>query len=178
MITISMEVDNKVSKTLKSLDGKLKDFSVPMKLAGLYMLGSIDENFRKEGRPKKWKPLSKFTLDGRRGGSKRILQDTGTLRRSITMHATKTQVKVGTSYPWARRLQFGGVNIMPERTIRPVNTKALRFIINGKEIFAKSAHIPEVRMDLPSRPFIVFQKEDYTMVEKIFGDHIDKGLKE
>ncbi|GAF99547.1 unnamed protein product [marine sediment metagenome] len=54
----------------------------------------------------------------------------------------------------------------------------MRFIIGGKEIYAKSVRIPEVRMDMPARPFIMFQREDYKMVEKIFQDHIDKGLKQ
>lgn len=63
-----------------------------------------------------WAPLAESTIRrrrkgrgrGRGGGGVRILQDTGTLRRSIGMYATHEYVEVGAGQPYGKHHQFGG----------------------------------------------------------------------
>lgn len=73
---------------------------------------------------------------------------TGTLRRSITARvirggATITGL-VGTNVVYARIHEFGGTVQVPE--IVPVRAKALRFVIDGKVIFARRTRAHPVRL--------------------------------
>ena len=65
---------------------------------------AIDENFEKEGRPQKWRPLQKPRIG-------KILQKTGRLRRSLTEKYTNTEAIVGTNVKYAPVHQFGSKNI-------------------------------------------------------------------
>jgi len=44
--------------------------------------------------------------------------------------------------PYAAILEFGGV--IPAHDIRPVSAEALSFMLDGRRVFAKVAHIPDV----------------------------------
>jgi phage gpG-like protein len=44
--------------------------------------------------------------------------------------------------PYAGILEFGGV--IPAHDVRPVSAEALSFLIDGRRVFAKIAHIPDV----------------------------------
>jgi phage virion morphogenesis protein len=69
----------------------------------------VDENFEKEGRPRRWRPLNPATIRQRKrkGYTGNILQRTGQLKRSITEKVTNTEAIVGTNLKYAGVHQFG-----------------------------------------------------------------------
>jgi phage virion morphogenesis protein len=70
---------------------------------------TVDENFEKEGRPRRWRPLSiKYAAWKRRNRySPKILEKSGALRRSLTEKYTNTEAIVGTNVKYAAVHQFG-----------------------------------------------------------------------
>lgn len=78
----------------------------------------IDQNFKAEGLEKKWAPLAKSTLFGRRmaGRDAKILQNNGMLRASHTYRATADRVIVG--FPEKSTAEFHHFGTNPY-TIRP-----------------------------------------------------------
>lgn len=84
----------------------------PLKAAGAYMLGSIEKNFRAQGRPKPWQKLAASTLRGRRKGrgrgSAQILIDKGQMKNQISYRVVSLPgVEVGLNAVQARRQHFG-----------------------------------------------------------------------
>jgi hypothetical protein len=56
--------------------------------------------------------------------------------------AVTAQVYSANPPPYAQILEFGGV--IPAHTVTPVSAQALSFMIDGRRVFAKVAHIPDV----------------------------------
>lgn len=141
-----------LQRDLKKIGVNIRSFRRPLTDTGKYMLKSIDRNFGAQGRPQKWVELAPMTLAMRRwrgSRSKRILQDTGKLRRSIRYRVEGSKaVYIGTNKSQARLLQRGGF----------VKRKGTTYLV-------------------PPRPFILFQPEDYGAIEKIFLKHISKAIK-
>lgn len=121
----------------------------PLKAAGAYMLGSIEKNFRKQGRPQKWQALKASTLAGRRKGRGRggpqILIDKARLKNSVSFRVVaEPGVEIGTNVIYARRQHFG--------------------YPGG----AGRGH-----SHTPARPFLMFQiPEDITEIQNIFKRHL------
>ena len=93
------------------------------------MLNEINRTFKEEtheGDP--WTPLSASTLARRRGGIARILQDTGTLRRSFVSKATPNLVRIGTPIIYAPPHQEGEKNL-PERPMIPSKKRGLEIAV-------------------------------------------------
>lgn len=80
----------------------------------------------------------------------------GDLRGSIHTKVTETTTSVkGTVYSagdvkYARIHEYGGT--IPAHDIVPNKKKALAFIVDGKQIFARRVHIPEINM--PERSYL------------------------
>ena len=133
------------------IESSLKNLDPAFKAAGVYMLGSIERNFKEQGRPQKWQALAPATLAARRqgkgkGGAK-ILIDEGLLKGSITtadaMRTTSDSMVIGTNKIQAARMHFG---------------------YPGGEGRGHSK--------TPARPFLLFQDEDVDAIETIFNRHI------
>jgi len=109
MIEVEFDSNAKeLSVFMKSANNKLNVMTVPLKKTGVYMLGSIDKNFRYEGRPNKWESLKPATLKARRGGGGgKILQDTGRLKQSLTIKEMPLSVSIGTNVKYGKFHQFG-----------------------------------------------------------------------
>ncbi len=109
---IKIKVDDKeVRQLLSQLQGKAEDMSPVMRSIAGVMLDAVEENFEKEGRPTKWKPLSPATLAQRKREGKdtgKILQKSGQLAASISTKATSTSAMVGTNKRYAAIQHFGG----------------------------------------------------------------------
>ena len=139
----------------------------PMRAIGALVLGSVEKNFREQGRPQKWPGLASGGATGARkrdakgrfiGGSRRkgrgrggrgrkILIDTARLKNSIGFRLVATPgIQWGTKVVYARRHHFG--------------------YPGGKG---------RGRLKTPARPFLMFQKEDFPEIEKIFKRHIGKS---
>lgn len=148
---------------LGKLLASMKDMTPAYKNIGEHMKGSILETFQEGGRPEKWPELSQATIISRMGGSSgkiftkrgtfrasaakkfgaiKPLVKTGRLLRSIKWKAGKDYVVIGTNVIYAAIQQFGG---MAGR---------------GRTV------------EIPARPFIVFQDEDYKEAAKLLEEYI------
>jgi phage gpG-like protein len=58
--------------------------------------------------------------------------------------------------PYAAILEFGGV--IPAHEVRPVSAEALSFMLDGRRVFAKVAHIPDVTV--PAHPYLRASLQD------------------
>ncbi|MGA9768277.1 MAG: phage virion morphogenesis protein [Blastocatellia bacterium] len=123
----------------------------PLRAAGTYMLGSIEKNFQQQGRPKKWDPLSPRTIAGRRKGRRKkggpkILIDTARLKNSMSVKLVAGPgVAVGTNVVYAPRHHFG---------------------------YDAGAKKGRGQAKTKSRPFVMFQDEDFDAIGRIFQRHI------
>ena len=117
VFSFNIENNKEIKALLKKAGDKAKDLRVPLKRAGILMVGSIDKNFRAEGRPDKWTPLSDMTLAMRRkhGRGAKILQDTGHGKGSIVYKViSNQQVEIGTDVGYMATHQTGKGRI-PQR---------------------------------------------------------------
>jgi len=181
LISYEIKDDEKVKALLKKAGDKAKNLRIPLKRAGILMLGSIDKNFREEGRPEKWAPLSPMTIAMRRkeGKGAKILQDTGIGRGSIVYEVVSDQeVQIGTRLDYMRIHQKGGSVKIPPRDIYPVKAKALHWVSDGKDVFAMHVHQKERTAKIPQRKFLLFQEEDKTNIVKIFTEYLEEVIKE
>ena len=132
----------KVQALIEGHRKRLGDLTVSMKQGSVYMLGSIQRNFRQGGRPRPWRPLSFGYLvrKTRAGYSPIPLTRTGQLQRSITRKFSRHMFKLGTSVPYAAVHQFGGGNGIPKRPyllfqredLKRVNRLVLGYIHGGR----------------------------------------------
>lgn len=117
----------------KKLAKQIKSNKTPMfKRIGIEVLNEVSKNFQTESNDgKRWQGLSSDTKKQRRegpgSGNPRILQNTGTLRRSFVFDANNNRVKVGTSIEYAPLHEFG--NGVPQRKMLPTNKRALEISI-------------------------------------------------
>lgn len=182
LIEYNISGDDKVKALLKQAGEKAKDLRVPLKRAGILMLGSIDKNFRAEGRPTKWAPLSPMTIAMRRkeGKGAKILQNTGMGKGSIVYKVVSNQeVQIGTPLDYMRKHQEGGSIKIPARDIYPVKARVLHWIDpgSGEDVFAMHVHQKERMAKIPKRPFLLFQEEDKINIVKIFTEYLEEIVK-
>ena len=134
-------------KRIQRLTTDTRQIERPLKASGVLMLGSIERNFREQGRPQKWQGLAATTLARRRRGRGRggpqILIDTARLKNSMDMRVNKEGVEVGTNVIYARRQHFG--------------------YPGGKG---------RGRSRTPARPFLLLQDEDIKSIAAIFRRHL------
>ena len=138
----------KVLNHYTRLAAETDNLAVPLRAAGVYMLGSIEKNFKAQGRPGHWPALAPSTLARRRrgtgkGGAK-ILVDSGRLKNSVTgpsaIATSGSTMRIGTNVIYGPRQHFG----YPGGAGRG-------------------------RAKTPARPFLMFQTEDSDAIIKIFN---------
>jgi len=179
LISYEIKNDEKVKALLKKAGNKAKDLRVPLKRCGILMLRSIDKNFRAEGRPKRWTPLSPMTIAMRRkkGRGAKILQDTGHGKGSIVYKVVSNQkVQIGTPLDYMRKHQEGGSIKIPARDIYPVKARVLHWVDpdTGEDVFAMHVHQKARTAKIPQRKFLLFQEEDKTNIVKIFTEYLEE----
>lgn len=133
------------------IESSLENLEPAMRASGVYMLGSIERNFKAQGRPAKWQALAPSTLRGRRKGKGKggpqILVNDGLLKGSVTtpdaMQVSSGSMSIGTNKVQAARMHFG---------------------YPGGEGRGRSK--------TPARPFLLFQTEDADAIENIFNRHL------
>lgn len=150
-----------MSASIKGIEAVLNRFLIieaaasnlepAMKASGVYMLGSVERNFKAQGRPQKWQALAPSTLARRRKGpgkgGAQILINEGLLKGSVTtadaIQTSSGSMVIGTNKVQAARMHFG----YPGGPGRG---------------HAKT----------PARPFLLFQDEDVEAIETIFNRHL------
>jgi len=95
-----------LDRALTRLSRKLADLSVPLGVFGHSMMGSVLQNFARQGRPKRWKPLAASTI--MRKGSDIALIDTGRMITSIGVACKTDRVVLRADVPYAAVQQHGG----------------------------------------------------------------------
>lgn len=140
---------------------------------------SIDENFIRQGRPKRWKPLKRSTIKKRRlkqqTGTK-ILQASGGLATSITGNVRGNKIILGSPKEYARIHNEGGTIRHPGGTkYAHVGPGEVRFLRKSATKFDGITKPHNIK--IPARPFLLFQKKDIREARETLADHLLKGLK-
>ena len=179
LISYEIKHDEKVKALLKKAGDKAKDLRIPLKRCGILMLISIDKNFRAEGRPTRWAPLSPMTLAMRRkeGKGAKILQDTGHGKGSIVYEVVSNQkVQIGTNLGYMKIHQEGGSIKIPARDIYPVKARVLHWVDpgTGEDIFAMHVHQKARTVKIPQRKFLLFQEDDKKNIVNIFTEYLEE----
>lgn len=134
-------------------------------LIGDRYLAWIDENFRREGIESPWAPLRPNTVAARRKGSKKILQDTSTLKKSANKKVVADLLRVGFASKVAEWHHFGTDPV----DFGPKTKKALRFITTDGVTFAKFVRHP----GLPARPLLPSK----SVAGKIASDVVEASIR-
>lgn len=119
----------------------------------MHMIDSLTQNFEQGGRPIKWQPLSPVTIELK--GSTGILQDQGLLKASINASntfRTETSLEIWAGERHGLFHQLADTDPMDQ--FQMVNKRGM-----------------------PFRPFILFQDEDITEIERILERYMDDVMK-
>jgi len=166
VITVKID-DSELKALLSHLQGGLEDLTPAMKTIGQVVRTSVIRNFEKGGRPR-WAVSQRVKNDG--GVT---LSESHRLRNSINVQANKSSVAVGTNVAYAAVHQFGAekgsfgvVTALVKEHIR--NTKS------GKPSKVRS-HSRQAKLpwgDIPARPFLMVQDEDWKEIGEAIKDHL------
>ncbi|MFA5187077.1 MAG: phage virion morphogenesis protein [Patescibacteria group bacterium] len=145
-----------LDRALAGLSDAFEDMTPIMELTGAVVVASVQRNFEDEGRPG-WAPLSPVTV-ALRGTAAHILQVQGPasgLLGSIHYVAKPDSVQVGTNKIYAAVHQFGAKQGAFGRTRR-------------------GGPIPWG--DIPARPFIMVQPEDWEEIALEIEEYLTKYI--
>lgn len=115
-VLMTLKGDKRLMRNLQKIQREARDLRSFFKDVGVYMLSSINKTFQSEGNPS-WGDIKDSTKKARERKNKwpgKILQVIGTLKDSIVPEVSRTDLKVGTSVPYAKHLHFG-TEYMPDR---------------------------------------------------------------
>jgi phage gpG-like protein len=142
------------------------DYTPIMEKVSALMLGSVQEQFGEGGLPGRWRSLI--------SGEVSWLFQTGDLLRSIGRTFGPDFAEVSTSHKTARWMQSGSHPLVTEKSIRFFWAK----FYETKLGFWKGMALqkPGKRMNVPARPFMLFQSEDVTSITSLFGSELVKFI--
>jgi phage gpG-like protein len=188
-IKINMNGANELTVKLDGVESRSQNLSIPLKRAGQLMLYSINQNFLESGRPNSWAPLSSSTLKQkvRNGYSSQPLIRGGILKGSIHYRTSSTRLTLGTSVKYAAIHQFGGVINQGARNELFQRNRYLRGIRAGSfkrgiklsgpnrvgfGFRARGFSMGARTINIPARPFVLFQDQDIDDINKMVKDYI------
>lgn len=178
-VTLDISIrDEAVKNLLARIQKRFRDLTPAMKLIGAIVRTSIVRNFEKEGRPGKWAGHSDIT-EKRRGKGAKILQDKGFhggLVASIHLKAYKDRVVAGTNKIYAAVHQFGAKK-GSFGTVTAKIREHVRKLKSGKRSTV-GAHTRKMKLpwgDIPARPFMMVQKEDWEEIRDALSDFLIMG---
>ncbi len=166
--------DEPVKKLLAAIQSRVGNLRPAMGLIGEIVQSSILENFEKQGRPAPWASLRPATITQRQKQGKwpgKILQRTGALKR-IAYNASATKVELTANAPYAATHQFGARKGQFGTVAAHVKAHVRK--LHGKTV-AVSGHtrtVPVPWGDIPARPFMMVQEEDWDEIRESLIDHI------
>ena len=168
---ITVKVDDKqVKELLGRIQKNLGDLTPAMKIIGSTIRTSIIRNFEKSGRPAKWKKHSKQTEDRRGKGAKILMAQgfAGGLAASINYRAHKKSVEVGTNKIYGAVHQCGA----KKGSFGAVVAKIKAHLRKGVKVKAHERKMNLPWGDIPARPFLMVQDEDWTEIRAELNDYI------
>ena len=186
-VTLDIKIkDSGIQKLLDDIQRRMGDLTPAMKIIGQIVRTSIVRNFERGGRPGKWAPLSPVTQARRKG--KKILMVRGLgggMAGSIHARADKAKVVIGTNKIYAAVHQFGAnkgsfgtVEAGIKTHMRKI-TQAFGRPVKPHKITVR-AHTRKTKLpwgDIPARPFMVVQDEDWDEIRESLNDFILAGGK-
>lgn len=170
-ITVKID-DREVKELLNRIQKNLGDLTPVMKIIGSTVRTSVIRNFEKGGRPK-WPKHSTVTKK-RRGKSAKVLMVQGLaggLAASINYQADKDSVKIGTNKIYGAVHQFGAKK-------GSFGTVAANIKAHLRKGIKVKAHTRKMKLpwgDIPARPFLMVQDEDWEEIRAALNDHITGG---
>ena len=173
-ITVKIE-DREVKELLSRVQARMNDLTPALKIIGNTIRASIIRNFEKAGRPVKWAKHSEIT-EKRRGKGAKILRAqgfAGGLMGSIHPEVKKDRVIIGTNKAYAAVHQFGAKKGSFGTVI--ANIKA--HLRKGRKVAAHTRKMKLPWGDIPARPFMMVQDEDWAEIRAALNEHIMGGNK-
>jgi phage virion morphogenesis protein len=146
---------------------------------------SVVRNFEKGGRPVKWKEHSKLTKARRGAGAPILVKQgfEGGLMGSISVSTEKDSVIVGTNKEYAAVHQFGAKKgsfgefaVRVESHERKISQAFGKPLKGGTIAVRVKAHTRNQKLpwgDIPARPFMMIQDEDWTEIQAALAEHIE-----
>jgi phage gpG-like protein len=190
-----------LARDMDKLGIDIRSFREPLTRAvKQVMIPSIKKNFDSQGRPG-WEPLAEDTLllRDRLGQTGPILNRTGQLKRNMgyqTMWSITQEYAIIKDLPqrvWYGKVHQEGRSGMQTRIKNEVaKAKKRGFVLSPgnaaknvmKQMDAelKSGQASKhSRTNIPARPFVMFQDQDYDDIEEVFGkwlqERIDRNLR-
>lgn len=169
-VGVSIEVRGKEVQRKLAKFGKKLDTRTILAAIGLRQLRWIDKNFKVGGLERKWKPLARSTVAGRRKGSSKPLLNTRKLQASFVFKVLADQVKVGSRDVRAKWHHEG----TKPYTIKPKSKKMLRFKTEKGTVFTTKVDHP----GLPSRPLIPSKRVAERLARRVVQSILDKAARE
>ena len=171
-ITVKVD-DKKVSELLEQIRKKLGDLTSANKIIGSTVRASVIRNFEKSGRPEKWAKHSKLTEDRRGKGAKILMAQgfAGGLAASINYQADKDSAKIGTNKIYGAVHQFGAKKGSFGSFAIGIREHVRKLKAGGSS--RVQAHTRKVKLpwgDIPARPFLMVQKQDWDEIKAALGD--------
>jgi len=165
--------DSRVMGLLGRMAQHMGDMTPVNKIIGSIVRTSVIRNFEKGGRPKKWKKHSKAT-EARRGKGAKILMVQGLgagLAGSIHVSAGRSSVTVGTNKAHAGTHQFGA----KKGSFGTVSAQIRAHLRKGITVKAHTRKMKLPWGDIPARPFLMVQDEDWTEIRAALADYTMGG---
>lgn len=183
-----------LARDVNKLGFDIADFKEPLqKSIKEVMIPSFEKNFAAEGRPS-WVPMSEATkairqgrIGGGGGGGSKLLNRTGALRAVVTQESlwsvtdTFAAVRELPASVWYGNVQQAGYGGMARQvkaqmkkgvSAQAAAKAALKAL--DKKILSGAAASGGAAVNIPARPFVMFQDEDEDAIMEVF----DKWLGE
>lgn len=178
--------DEEARAAIEGLLSRLEDRLPFFNAVGNVLVGSAQENFRREHGPdgQAWKPLLPATIKARerkgftpitilRQNSKR---HGSTLAGSINYDATNDEARVGSPVEYAAIHQLGGTIQKPARQAKIYRKRdadgqiGRRFVKRSDADVVTDVTIPAHTITIPARPFLGLSAEDELTIGEIAED--------
>lgn len=169
MLSLKYSIKDLEARTeLKQVAERMSEPQKALKECGLVLLRSIARNFKAGGRPVRWKKSKRAK---REGGQ--TLVDTARLKKSVTMQVSGKKLIVGTNVKYAAIHHLGGrisQNVTVKKFWRYMD-KAFGKRIPARKVLVRS-HQRHMKFEMPERPFVMVQDEDWRVFRRIIGDYV------
>lgn len=162
-----------VAKGVATFGVNVKSFREPLKrIVQQVMAPSFRANFDQGGRPDPWEPWSDATIEimsNMDTPSRAILERSGKLKKTVqqlniwTITETSASIRTLPQKVWYGYLHQSGFTVqMPGGN--QVGQRVAGVFISGASF------------NIPARPFIMIQDEDYDAIERVFSKWLDERL--